>query len=158
MLGKLPVMWNLVRGCALGAVLFVFGSCFAQQPVAVPIPSVQPLPRMPYSPSLDPKSMDRTVDPCVDFYQFSCGGWIRNNPIPPDQASWSVYAKLANENQQFLWGILQEDAKATQRTAVQQKVGDYFESCMNTDAIDAAGLTPLQGMLSQVGGLQTRRN
>ena len=65
---------------------------------------------MPYSPSLDVTSLDRTVDPCVDFYKFSCGGWQTLNPIPADQASWSVYAKLGNENQQFLWGILQQDA------------------------------------------------
>jgi putative endopeptidase len=68
----------------------------------------------------------------VDFYKFSCGGWEKNNPIPADQAGWSVYAKLANDNQQFLWGILEDDAKATNRTPVQQKVGDYFAACMNT--------------------------
>jgi predicted metalloendopeptidase len=66
---------------------------------------------MPYSPSLDVTSLDRSVDPCVDFYKFSCGGWEKNNPIPVDQAGWSVYAKLANENQQFLWGILEDDAQ-----------------------------------------------
>ena len=53
---------------------------FAQQ--AVPAPSVQPLQQMPYSPSLDLTSMDRSVDPCVDFYKFTCGGWMKNNPIP----------------------------------------------------------------------------
>ena len=63
----------------------------------------QPLTAMPYSPSLDVTSLDRSVDPCQDFYKFSCGGWQKNNPIPADQASWSVYAKLGNENQQFLW-------------------------------------------------------
>ena len=75
-------------------------------------PTAQPLEAMPYSPSLDVTSLDRSVDPCTDFYKFSCGGWQKNNPIPADQASWSVYAKLGNENQQFLWGILEEDAKA----------------------------------------------
>ena len=71
----------------------------------------KPLQAMPYSPSLDVTSLDRSVDPCTDFYKFSCGGWEKNNPIPADQASWSVYAKLANDNQQFLWGILEDDAK-----------------------------------------------
>ena len=126
----------------------------AQQ--AVPAPSVQPLQQMPYSPSLDLTSMDRSVDPCADFYKFTCGGWMKNNPIPADQASWSVYAKLANENQQFLWGILEADAKAAHRTAVQQKVGDYFQACMNTSAIDAAGLKPIDPGFAHINSLKSR--
>ena len=128
----------------------------AQQVVAVPAPSVTPLSRMPYSPSLDIASLDRSVDPCTDFYRYSCGGWIKNNPIPADQASWSVYGKLTNDNQQFLWGILEADAKATGRTPVQQKVGDYFESCMNTSEIDRAELSPLGPELAKLDGLTTR--
>ena len=77
--------------------------------------AAQPLQSMPYSPSLDLSSLDRTVDPCVDFYKFSCGGWQKNNPIPADQAAWDVYAKLTNDNEQFLWGILQDDAVAKGR-------------------------------------------
>jgi putative endopeptidase len=111
---------------------------------------------MPYSPSLDLSSLDRSVDPCVDFYKFSCGGWQKNNPIPADQSSWSVYGKLANENQQFLWGILEEDAKAKDRTPVQQKVGDYFAACMDTARIDGRGLTPLTPQLARINGLGTR--
>ena len=127
----------------------------AQTPV--PPPTAQPLTAMPYSPSLDLTSLDRSVNPCDDFYKFSCGGWIKNNPIPADQASWSVYAKLGNANQQFLWGILEADAKpSTSRTPVQQKVGDYFQSCMNTAAIDAAGISPLAPALARLNALQTR--
>jgi endothelin-converting enzyme/putative endopeptidase len=116
----------------------------------------QPLQSMPYSPSLDVGNLDRSVDPCVDFYKFSCGGWMKNNPIPADQSGWSVYAKLGNENQQFLWGILEEDAKAKNRTPVQQKVGDYFAACMNTSAIDARGLKPVQPELAKIEALKTR--
>jgi endothelin-converting enzyme/putative endopeptidase len=111
---------------------------------------------MPYSPSLDVMSLDKSVDPCTDFYKFSCGGWEKNNPIPADQASWSVYAKLANENQQFLWGILADDAKAQNRTPVQQKVGDYFGACMNTSAIDTLGDKPIQVELAAIDALKTR--
>src|SRR5215471_15321045 len=70
-----------------------------------------PLQSLPYSPSLDLTSMDRSVDPCVDFYRYSCGGWIKKNPIPPDQARWNVYSKLDEDNLRFLWGILQEAAQ-----------------------------------------------
>ena len=146
--------WLALAGLSVG----VWGGGFAeaQQPVAVPVPSVVPLTKMPYSPSLDLNSLDRAVDPCVDFYKFSCGGWMTRNPIPADQAGWSVYAKLANDNQQFLWGILDADAKATGRTPVQQKVGDYFGSCMDTAAIDAAGLKPLEPVLREVNAATTR--
>lgn len=118
--------------------------------------AVQPLAAIPYSPSLDLTSLDRTVDPCVDFYKFTCGGWETRNPIPADQATWSVYSKLAIENQQFLWGILEDDARAKNRTAVQQKVGDYFAACMNTEAIDALGAKPVQPVLAQIAALKTR--
>src|SRR5260370_17414795 len=70
-----------------------------------------PLTSLPYTPGLDVGAMDKSADPCVDFYQFTCGGWIRNNPIPPDESRWSVYGKLARDNQRFLWGILDALAK-----------------------------------------------
>ncbi len=119
-------------------------------------PAPQPLQAMPYSPSLDVGSLDRSVDPCVDFYKFSCGGWMKKNPIPADQSGWSVYAKLGNENAQFLWGILEEDAKAKNRTPTQQKVGDYFAACMNTAAIDARGMKPAESGLARIDALKTR--
>jgi putative endopeptidase len=138
------------------AVSFAF-ACSAQKPASAPAPEARPLTAMPYSPSLDVANMDKTVDPCVDFYKYTCGGWMKANPIPADQSSWSVYGKLATENQQFLWGILEEDAKLTKRNAVQQKVGDYFESCMNTAAIDGLGASPILPVLSGIDSLTTRK-
>ncbi len=120
------------------------------------VPAAQPLSAMPYSPSLDVTDLDRTVDPCVDFYKFSCGGWQKNNPIPPDQSAWSVYAKLGDENAQFLWGILKEDAAMTNRTPVQQKVGDYFSACMDTAAIDKRGGEPIASAMARLAALPDR--
>ena len=70
-----------------------------------------PITSLPYTPSLDLTSMDRTVEPCVNFYAYSCGNWIKQNPIPPDQSRWSVYSKLTQDNQMLLWGILEQAAK-----------------------------------------------
>ena len=69
--------------------------------------------------------MDRSVDPCVNFYLYSCGGWIKKNPIPPDQARWNVYSKLHQDNQMFLWGILEEAARpGPDRSPAQRQIGD----------------------------------
>ena len=117
-----------------------------------------PLTALPYTPSLDVRSMDRSADPCEDLYRYACGGWMTNNPIPGDQASWSVYGKLYQENQQYLWGILQDAAKPSpSRTATQQKIGDYFDACMDLDAVEKAGLAPLAPDLARIAGMKTVR-
>src|SRR6202171_5767485 len=73
-----------------------------------------PAPAQPSSsePVLDVSAMDRTIDPCVDFYAYSCGGWIKKNPIPPDQANWGTYGKLEDDNRAQLGTILEEAGKA----------------------------------------------
>jgi endothelin-converting enzyme/putative endopeptidase len=117
----------------------------------------RPLQALPYTPSLDVPSMDRTADPCVDFFRYTCGGWMKNNPIPPDQARWDVYSKLANDNLQFLWGILDDLSKpAVSRTPAQQKIGDYFASCMDTAAIEKRGAEPIQPVLKQIAAMKSK--
>ncbi|MBV9505041.1 MAG: M13 family metallopeptidase [Acidobacteriia bacterium] len=114
----------------------------------------RPLTSLPYTPSLDVSFIDRAVDPCQDFYRFACGTWNKQNPIPPDQARWDVYGKLETENLRFLWGILEEAAVATAgRTSNQQKIGDYFSACMDQQAVERAGTTPLAPRLAEIGKL-----
>jgi len=118
-----------------------------------------PLDALPYTPSLDTTAMDRSVNPCDDLYQFACGAWSKNNPIPGDQSRWSVYAKLANENQRYLWGVLNKLAAQTDgRSANQARLGDYFAACMNEDAVQAAGLKPLQPMLDRIAALADKKD
>jgi putative endopeptidase len=117
-----------------------------------------PLNALPYTPSLDLDSMDRTADACVDFYQYVCGGWMKNNPIPPDQANWSVYGKLADENEQFLWGILEEASNPNRdRNASEQKIGDYFQACMDEPAIEKLGAAPLKAGLQEIAALKSTK-
>jgi endothelin-converting enzyme/putative endopeptidase len=118
----------------------------------------RPLQQLPYTPSLDIPSMDKSADPCTDFYQFTCGSWMVNNPIPPDQSRWSVYGKTTNENAQFLWGILEDAAKpSANRTAVQAQIGDYFAACMNEPAIEKLGAKPLKPVLDDIAALESRK-
>jgi putative endopeptidase len=114
-----------------------------------------PLTVLPYTPSLATQFMDKSVDPCVDFYKYSCGNWNKLNPIPGDQASWDVYGKLADENMRFLWGVLEQASQAKDRNANEQKIGDYFHACMNVSAIDAAGAGPLAAGLAAIAALQS---
>ncbi len=100
---------------------------------------------------VDPASMDKSVDPCVDFYAYSCGGWMKNNPIPPDQAAWSVYSKLQEQNRAQVRQILEAAAVPTaNRNVIDQKIGDYYASCMDEKAINAAGLEPLRADLKRI--------
>ena len=116
----------------------------------------QPATQLPYSPSLDLTSMDRSVNPCVDFYKYSCGGWSKKNPMPADQGSWDVYAKLTLDNERFLWGILDEAAKPSpDRTPAQRKIGDYFHACMDEAAVEKAGLQPIQSRLDAIAAIRT---
>jgi len=111
-------------------------------------------PVLPYSPSLDIASMDKSIDPCVDFYTYSCGGWQKKNPIPPDQTSWNVYAKLYQDNLMFLRGILEEAATAKgQRKQVTQEIGDFYGACMDENAVNQRGLTAIQSQLDAIAAL-----
>ncbi len=145
-------------GLPLFALALTQVSVFAQPaPPAPPPPAERPFTELPYTPSLEPAFMDRTVDPCVDFYAYSCNGWIRKNPIPADQASWSVYGKLAEENQRFLWGLLEQAARPEPgRDADQRKVGDYFATCMDVAGVERAGLEPLRGELEAIAALGSK--
>ncbi|MBZ5613139.1 MAG: M13 family metallopeptidase [Acidobacteriia bacterium] len=110
-------------------------------------------------PVLDVSAMDRTVDPCVDFYAYSCGSWVKRNPIPPDQASWSTYGKLEDENRAQLRTILEDAAKTNgARQAVTQKIGDYYASCMDEPAIEKLGLKPLLPGLDRIAALESKQD
>jgi endothelin-converting enzyme/putative endopeptidase len=154
------LMCAFLIGTMLGTALNAFAAAALQPASANSVsskPAESPLQALPYTPSLDLPSMDRSGDPCMDFYQYSCGGWMKSNPIPPDQARWSVYSKLENDNLQFLWGILDDLSKPTvQRTPAQQKIGDYFGSCMDTAAIEKRGANPIRAILRQIAEMKSK--
>lgn len=117
----------------------------------------RPLAELPYTPSLETAFMDRGADPCEDFYQYACGNWIKINPIPPDQSSWSVYGKLYDDNQQYLWGLLEKAATPDpSRPAHVRQVGEYFAACMDEKGIEAKGLAPVKADLDAIAALTSK--
>jgi len=78
------------------------------------------------------KAMDRSADPCSDFYRYACGGWMNANPVPADQSSWSRFQELAERNRLVLQNILENAASPSgQKTAIDKQLGDYYASCMD---------------------------
>ena len=115
-------------------------------------------PALPYAPSLDLSSMDKSIDPRVNFYQYACGGWRKRNPIPADQTSWSVYGKLYQDNLAFLRGILEQAANnANQRDTVSQKIGDFYAACTDEAGIEKRGLGPIEPELEAIARLNSLR-
>ncbi len=114
---------------------------------------------MPYRPSLDVSIMDKSVDPCADFYTYSCGGWLKQNPIPSDQASWGVFSKAFDENLAFLRSLLEEAAKGGGgQDASEKKIGDYYSACMDEAAVEKAGAAPLKAGLDRIARIKSQND
>jgi putative endopeptidase len=108
---------------------------------------------------LDVHSLDTTVDPCTDFFTYSCGGWLKKNPIPPDKTSWGLSSKLADDNRILLREILEEASAPGQgKDPVKQKIGDYYAACMDEKTIDTAGTTPLKPQFSRIDGMHSKKD
>ncbi len=108
---------------------------------------------------LDLRDMDTTVDPCTDFFTYSCGGWLKQNPIPPDQTSWSLYSKLEDDNKLVLRDILEVASKSSaDRSPSQQKIGDYYAACMDEGTINSAGLKPLKADFEKIAAIRSKQD
>jgi putative endopeptidase len=141
-----------VRLAAIASAIF----CCAVLAIAQQAPSQ---PTLPYHPSLDSSIMDKSVDPCTDFYTYSCGGWLKQNPIPSDQASWGVFGKSFDENLQFLRTLLEEAAKGgPNQDASEKKIGDYYSACMDEAAVEKLGAAPLKPGLDRIAKIKSPKD
>jgi putative endopeptidase len=107
------------------------------------------------TPGFDINALDRSADPCGNFYQFACGKWMASNPIPPDEASWGRFDELLERNREILRGILEQAAVPNlNRDALHQKIGDYYASCMDEPAIEQKGTAPLKPEFDRIAALK----
>src|SRR5258707_535093 len=127
---------------------FVVVMCAAVSGLAQTSSSTRPAPGF----SLD--TIDKTIDPCVDFYQYACGNWIKNSEIPPDQSQWVSFVELHERNLDIERGILEKAAAGgASRNGVNQRIGDLYGSCMDEKALNAKGISAGKPELDRVAAV-----
>ncbi len=103
--------------------------------------------------------LDKSIDPCTDFYAYACSKWQAQNPIPSDRPSWGRFNELQERGEILVRGILEKySSDDPKRSSIEQKIGDYYSSCMDENAIEKAGAKPLDPMLERVAALKSKED
>jgi putative endopeptidase len=147
MLAILLAFIFLTAASAVSAQAYLASEVDEEKPAAPPVVK-----------GLDISAIDKTADPCADFYQFACGNWIKDNPLPDDQVRWvRSFSMLQERNLYQLWQLLDAAAKKA-ATPPQKQYGDYFAACMNVSLLESKGLQPLEPALKRISELQDAKD
>jgi len=115
------------------------------------------LAQSPAEPSHKLDTVDKSADPCVDFYQYACGSWLKTAEIPADQPRWGSFTELHERNLATLHGILEKASAASAgRDPIDQKIGDFYGSCMDEKAVDAKGVDAVKPELERIAAIQDK--
>src|SRR5689334_9322360 len=150
---------------AIAAVVLCSLSFAQQQAVDAPKPAASQAEKPPVASSeiklnhFDPALVDKSKDPCNDFYSFVCSKWQAENPIPPDQSVWSTSSNLALWNQAVLRETMEAAAKGgADRDAVHQKIGDYYGSCMDDKTVNSKAAAPIKPALDAIAAMKSKKD
>ena len=143
---------------AVAALAVVLGSASTAVAQGIILPTADtpsvPVPRA--GVSMDLNAIDKSADPCQDFYQYACGNWQKNNPIPADKPRYGRFAELNERNLYSTYQLL-ETAANKPATPLQTKYGNFYAACMNQPLADQLGAKPLQPVLAQIAGLSDKK-
>src|SRR5947209_515119 len=146
-----------MRFCSSLLLLLILSpAVFAQSPNQTQNKDSDPSWPLPKLDKFDLSTVDKNLDPCDNFYKFVCSKWVAANPIPADEVAWSTSSNLELYNETIERNALQEASIAKNRDALHQKIGDYWASCMNEDAVEKAGLKPIQPTLDRIAALKSK--
>jgi putative endopeptidase len=107
---------------------------------------------------LDPAALDTFADPCDDFFQYACGGWVKSTEIPADKPiAMRSFVEIDERNKEYLKGVLEQAAASPGDDPALKKVGTFYAACMNEAAIDKVGLEPIKPQLSAIGRIKDAR-
>lgn len=140
-----------MRSIRMAAVIVVLGThaAWADSPPASTVDRL---------PGFDPTAVDPRVDPCEDFYQYACGGWLASNPLPADRARWGRFDAVGEYSREIVRQLVAAAAEPrASRSRIEQQVGDYYASCVDFEALNALGTGPIEAELRRVDALRERR-